>query len=342
LFDELLWQLALEATKLIATDGLPLEVREATAALQDLGCQFAPADGPHNAAARVEALKQLQAELGCSIISEINGPYIATNVANLMNWLGERMTALPQMALCRCGGSALKPFCDGTHARLDFTGQKDPQRVPNHRETYVGTAVRVFDNRGTCAHSGFCTDRLSAVFRQGGEPFVVPNGARMDEIIRAVRACPSGALSYALGSVEVRAVVDQEREPAIEVSKDGPYRITGAIPLKDGQGQAEARNEGASLEHYSLCRCGHSQNKPFCSGMHWYVNFHDPEVAKDQEPTIFEWIGGLPALLRMTELFYSKYVPQEPLLRPLFGHMSSDHPQRVAAWLGEVFGGPKN
>jgi truncated hemoglobin YjbI len=34
-------------------------------------------------------------------------------------------------------------------------------------------------------------------------------------------------------------------------------------------------------------------------------------------------------------------VPEEPLLQPLFANMSPDHPERVAAWLGEVFGGPK-
>ena len=106
-------------------------------------------------------------------------------------------------------------------------------------------------------------------------------------------------------------------------------------------GSDVARNEGASREHYSLCRCGHSQNKPFCSGMHFYVNFVDPQPDPEHEPTLFEWAGGFPALLRMTQLFYEKYVPEDPLLSPLFADMSPDHPQRVAAWLGEVFGGPK-
>jgi len=164
----------------------------------------------------------------------------------------------------------------------------------------------------------------------------------MDEIARAVRACPSGALSYALSGVEIRNGVDQVCLPSIEVSKDGPYRITGGIPLMDEQGDDEPRNAGASCEHYSLCRCGHSQNKPFCSGMHWYVNFHDPQLAPDHELTLFEWAGGLPMLLRMTHLFYDKYVPQDPMLQPLFAGMSPDHPERVAAWLGEVFGGPKS
>src|SRR5262249_20042643 len=86
---------------------------------------------------------------------------------------------------------------------------------------------------------------------------------------------------------------------------------------------------------------GQSQNKPFCSGMHWYVRFKDPVPAEDWEPTLFEWAGGFPALTRMTRLFYSKFVPEEPLLAPLFANMAPDHPERVASWLGEVFGGSK-
>ena len=58
-------------------------------------------------------------------------------------------------------------------------------------------------------------------------------------------------------------------------------------------------------------------------------------------PTLFEWAGGGPALARMTKIFYEKHVPVDPLLGPLFANMAPDHPERVAAWLGEVFGGQK-
>jgi truncated hemoglobin YjbI len=75
--------------------------------------------------------------------------------------------------------------------------------------------------------------------------------------------------------------------------------------------------------------------------MHFYVDFKDPVPDPDATPTVFEWAGGLPALTRMTRIFYEKYVPQDPLLAPLFANMSPDHPQRVARWLGEVFGGPQ-
>src|SRR5262249_43840774 len=265
--------------------------------------------------------------------------YLVTN-AQVNDWLGVPLPDRPQLALCRCGQSKLKPLCDGSHAEVGFRDAKDPNRVPDRRDKYEGMQLTVLDNRGLCAHSGVCSDRLSSVFHAGEEPFVTPSGGRLDEIIQAVRACPSGALSYAMDGIETRAQVDQARDPAIEVSRDGPYRVTGGIRLVDEHGDDVLRNEGASLEHYSLCRCGKSQNKPFCSGMHWYASFPDPPRPSGPDPTLFEWAGGYPALLRMTRIFYGKYVPEEPLLAPLFARMSPDHPERVASWLSEVFGGP--
>jgi CDGSH-type Zn-finger protein len=282
-----------------------------------------------------------QPELQPEIKVSLNGPYLVSNVAEFRNWLGEEVPLQSEMALCRCGQSSNKPYCDGTHAKTSFSGGKDPKRVPDKRDVYLGQQIEIFDNRGICAHSGFCTDRLASVFHVGQEPFITPSGGRMDEIIQAARACPSGALSYAIGGVEARNQVDQPRTASIEVSKDGPYRVTGSVRLVDELGNDVPGAEGSSREHFSLCRCGHSQNKPFCSGMHWSVKFTDPAPAPDHEPTLFEWAGGFPALLRMTRIFYSKYVPQDPLVGPLFANMSPDHPERVAAWLSEVFGGSK-
>jgi CDGSH-type Zn-finger protein/truncated hemoglobin YjbI len=335
-----LWQLTLDATSLRVESSVPSELVEATAALQDLACTLA---GDHTAADRLSQLRDIQASLPRSIRVQADGPYLITNVERLNNGLGETLPTRPQMALCRCGESAMKPLCDGSHTRVGFTDAKDPNRVVDRRDTYVGQQVTILDNRGICQHSGYCSDRLAAVFHTDSEPFVTPSGGRMDEIFRAVRDCPSGALSLAVDGHEERDQVDYHatREPSIEVSKDGPYRITGGITLLDKDGADEPRNDGASREHYALCRCGHSRNKPFCSGMHWYVQFRDPVPASDHEPTLFEWCGGLPALTRMTRVFYEKYVPQDPLLAPLFSEMSADHPQRVARWLAEVFGGPQ-
>jgi hemoglobin len=56
-------------------------------------------------------------------------------------------------------------------------------------------------------------------------------------------------------------------------------------------------------------------------------------------PTLYEWAGGEAALLRLTEVFYTK-VRADPILAPVFAGMSDEHPKHVATWLGEVFGGP--
>ena len=337
-------ELAIRASSLRAraAGAAPAELLEATAALQTLALDAAERESPETRAILLSELRGAQAGLEVAIELAKDGPYLVTNIAGLVDWLGCEYPVAPQMALCRCGRSQIKPYCDGSHTDAGFRDEKSPDRQPDRLDTYVGQQVTILDNRGICQHSGYCTDRLATVFRAREEPFVHPSGGRMDEIIRAVRDCPSGALSYAVDGVEARHAVDHHgrREPVIEVTKDGPYRITGAIALRYAGGEDVARNAGASREHYALCRCGQSQNKPFCSGMHWYVDFHDPVPDPGRSPTMFEWAGGMPALTRMTRIFYEKYVPQDPMLAPLFADMSADHPQRVAAWLGEVFGGP--
>ena len=337
------WELTRTATEMRARlgrdGGCPPGLTEATAALQRLAGQLA---GPGQAEARRTELWRLQAGLPATIQAARNGPYLVTNVPRLVDHLGAGQRPAPQLALCRCGNSAAKPWCDGSHARTGFTDGKDPQRVPDRRDSYPGQDLTIFDNRGICQHSGLCTDRLATVFRAGAEPFVAPSGGRMDEIIRAVRDCPSGALSYAIGGAEARDQVDWDgtRPPAIEVTRDGPYRISGGIALAGPDGVATVRAQGASSEHCALCRCGQSQNKPFCSGMHWYVGFRDPVAAAGAEPTLYEWAGGLPALTRMSRLLHEKHVPADPLLAPLFAGLAPGQPQRLAGWLAAALGGP--
>jgi CDGSH-type Zn-finger protein/truncated hemoglobin YjbI len=334
-----LWDLAVTATTERARLGAsaPPGLLEAAAALQDLAVRQAPAG---ERAQRIADLGQLQRELPPAIMTAKNGPYLVTNVAVVRDYLGRPLRVAPQLALCRCGASAAKPFCDGSHATSGFTDAKDPNRVPDRRDTYAGQQVTIFDNRGICQHSGFCSDRVPTAFRTGQEPFVAPSGGRMDELVRAVRDCPSGALSLAFDGDEARDLADWHgtRERAVEVTKDGPYRVTGGIRLTGADGADVPRAAGSSGEHYALCRCGQSQNKPFCSGMHWYVEFRDPPRSGD--PTLFEWAGGLPALTRMTRLLYEKQVPADDLLAPLFAAMEPGFPQQEAAVIAASFGGP--
>ncbi len=203
-----------------------------------------------------------------TIVPSKNGPYLVTNCRVLKGMTdGKEYPTDGTVALCRCGGSKNKPFCDGTHKRNDFSGDKDPGRVPDNRDEYVGAGITVHDNRGICAHAARCTDTLSAVFRLKEEPFVDLGGAPAEQVATTIRGCPSGALSFSIDAVEHR---DRESEPMILIVPNGPYAIRGGADLPGVEW-----GKGASREHFTLCRCGHSQNKPFCNGAHWDHHFDE-------------------------------------------------------------------
>ena len=196
-----------------------------------------------------------------------DGPYLVKDLKNLANQKGPIVTK-ETMALCRCGGSGNKPFCDGTHAKIGFSSMKLEGRVEDKRDNYKGKKITIHDNRGICAHAGRCTDGLAAVFRLNEEPWIHPDAASPDEIIATIQKCPSGALSYSVDDVEYRN--REGGEPTIFVAPNGPYVVSGEPDLVDTK-----RGEGASNEHFTMCRCGGSKNKPFCDGTHWYNKFND-------------------------------------------------------------------
>lgn len=188
-----------------------------------------------------------------------NGPYLVEGEPDLRNSRGEALKTEAKTFLCRCGGSANKPYCDGTHRKNGFSDARIGG-LPDKVDTYKGRAVTLHDNRSICAHAGLCTDRLAAVFKYGSEPWIDPDGAPVEAIIEAVRRCPSGALSY---SIDGRTEDAPSVQEGITVTKDGPYAVSG-IGLS-----------GVERERYTLCRCGASKNKPFCDGSHWDAKFTD-------------------------------------------------------------------
>jgi CDGSH-type Zn-finger protein len=198
-----------------------------------------------------------------------NGPYsLPVPLPALRRANGNPLATRGGVALCRCGGSKNKPFCDGTHGTIGFSDRRLADGSLDRRDSYAGKRITVHDNRGICSHAGFCTDSLKSVFRMGSEPWIDPDGAAAQEIVATIRKCPSGALSYSIGGTEHR---DQEREAAVTVTDHGPYAVTGGVELL-----GVPFGQDASREHYTLCRCGASKNKPFCDGSHWQANFRDP------------------------------------------------------------------
>lgn len=64
-------------------------------------------------------------------------------------------------------------------------------------------------------------------------------------------------------------------EVRITVRDNGSLRVTGPVILEDAEG-----NVFETGESFSLCRCGHSQNKPFCDGSHRKAGFESAPRAK--------------------------------------------------------------
>ena len=208
----------------------------------------------------------MSSEKKTSITPTPDGPYLVNGLKNFVNQKGPIETK-ETMALCRCGGSANKPFCDGTHAKIGFSSSRLEGRVEDKRDNYQGKKITIHDNRGICAHAGNCTDSLASVFRLKEEPWIHPDAASADEIIATIQKCPSGALSYSRDDVEHR---DRDGEPTIFVAPNGPYVVSGGPDLLD-----TTLGDGASQEHFTMCRCGGSKNKPYCDGTHWYNKFTD-------------------------------------------------------------------
>ncbi|MFQ5639644.1 MAG: CDGSH iron-sulfur domain-containing protein [bacterium] len=198
-----------------------------------------------------------------------NGPLKVTGLQGFENSRGEAIKTKKTMHLCRCGVSKAKPFCDGTHNSIQFTDEKSSERPPDQLDKYAGTTITILDNRGICSHAGECTNGLPKVWRMGTEPWINPDGEDKDKIIEIIKKCPSGALSYA---IEGTVTNEFSIQPKIHISRNGPFVVRGGVKLEDVD-----MGKGASPEHYALCRCGHSGNKPFCDGSHWYAGFKDNE-----------------------------------------------------------------
>lgn len=169
--------------------------------------------------------------------------------------------------LCRCGGSGRKPFCDGTHASNGFKSECVSDRRQDHRDDYEAPEITVHDNRQACAHAEECVRGAPEVFHKMHRPWITLEAADADRIADVIRRCPSGALAFSRGGVEYR---EADRPPRVVVQPGGPYGVQGGVELEIGDDQWAG---GVTREHYTLCRCGGSQNKPFCDGAHFRNGF---------------------------------------------------------------------
>ena len=181
---------------------------------------------------------------------------------------------LPERAtcgLCRCGKSDSKPFCDGSHTEIAFDGTEvaDTEPYLDRAEVLLGPRVDVADQKSLCSDARFC-HRDGAVWHRVGE-----DSAEAEQTVIAECAlCPSGR--YTPLDKKTGQPLEPELEPSIALVQDshenvsGPIWVRGGIVLESADGRTyEVRNR------VTLCRCGQSENKPFCDGSHVSCGFHD-------------------------------------------------------------------
>lgn len=145
-------------------------------------------------------------------------------------------------------------------AEAGAPGTRDSIRI------YEDERIRVTWDAPRCIHSAVCLNQLPAVFDVDARPWIDLSGADADAIAATIRACPSGALGYDGPTVEPEV---PDEPTTIDVRPDGPLLMRGNITLQA---------PGGSPRHefrVALCRCGESQNKPFCDNSHLATEFRD-------------------------------------------------------------------
>lgn len=178
---------------------------------------------------------------------------------------GKKYPAQAQYALCRCGHSANKPFCDGSHKKANFDGTETASNEPylQQAETIEGPTVVLIDAENLCAFARFCDPkgRIWNLIEQ-------TDNEETRKIVEYEAAhCPAGRL--VVWDRATGKPIEPKFTPSLGLIEDtekkvrGPIWVRGEIPVISADGKAyEIRNR------VTLCRCGKSNNKPFCDGNH--------------------------------------------------------------------------
>ena len=133
------------------------------------------------------------------------------------------------------------------------------------RRDYQGQQILVTFELKRCVHAAECLRRLPAVFNLKSRPWIRVDGANSDEIAAVIETCPSGALHYE--RVDGGPAEMPDSVSSVITKRNGPLYVRGdlSIATEDGEALRETRA--------SLCRCGQSENKPFCDNSHRKIKF---------------------------------------------------------------------
>jgi CDGSH-type Zn-finger protein/uncharacterized Fe-S cluster protein YjdI len=152
---------------------------------------------------------------------------------------------------------------------------------------YRGQDIVVTYDLQRCIHAAECVRGLPAVFDTQRRPWVQPDAANADEVAGVVMRCPSGALHFE--RLDGGAPEEPPARNTIAVRPDGPLYACGAIELTTPEGVVLMEDTRAAF-----CRCGASQNKPFCDNSHRQAGFAESGALVENRVRIEEGIetGG--------------------------------------------------
>ncbi|VVB79771.1 Iron-binding zinc finger CDGSH type [uncultured archaeon] len=220
------------------------------------------------------------------IIVSKNGPYLISGKLPLdkqivvedkdnypTRWKqGEKFPLQEKYALCRCGNSKHKPFCDGTHMKVKFPGTEVASNKPYIKQSSktIGPDIYLTDAELFCSNAGFC-------HKAGGTWTLTQSDnskARATAVQQACN-CPSGRLT--MWNKKTKKPIEPKFKQSISIIEEPTNNISGPIWVK-GNIPIESEEKGTKYEirnRVTLCRCGKSGNKPFCDGTHVEINFND-------------------------------------------------------------------
>ena len=139
--------------------------------------------------------------------------------------------------------------------------------VKTHK--YSNKDITIIWKPDVCIHSKICWHQLREVFDPARRPWILPEAADTETIKAQIDKCPSGALSYIENiPAETAPAAVVAAAPIIECMPNGPLLIKGDIIVKKSDGTEEIKTGTVAL-----CRCGSSQNKPYCDGGHRNAGF---------------------------------------------------------------------
>lgn len=175
-------------------------------------------------------------------------------------------------ALCRCGASQRKPYCDGSHTKAAWDPALTAADKPllQDAEEIVGERVSMTDNQQYCVFARFCHPYGDAwsLTEQSDDP------QARSLAIREASMCPGGRLMA--WDNQTRSPYEFKFEPSLGLIEDlaigssGGLWVRGGIPIRQENGNTyEIRNRVV------LCRCGQSANKPYCDGTHATIKWRD-------------------------------------------------------------------